>query len=207
MKREILTPSRCREELLQVNQLNMILTVSLLFGSLLLGLLVFVLFFLAEFSWFEEGRIDVLFSLCMVGAVVLGVGLILGIPYLRARKINGMVLEIVEDTLLFSTMRYEYYGYSGSRTIHTYYVLVFRYFGEYRIPDRPHYTWSKMFSADRDRDVFDRADARDTYYIVLDGKAKFKRPLLVYNTKEFVFCPDGTVESPDNTWRDSVSAE
>ena len=207
MKREILTPSRCREDLRQANQLNTIVIISLFGCSFLLGLSIFALFYLEEFSWVEDGRIDVLFSLCMGGAVALGVGLMLAIPYLRTRKVNRMVLEIVEDRLIFSTIRYEYYGYNGSRRPHPVYVLVFRYFGEYRIPERPHYTWSKRFSADRAKDVFDRAEAGDTYYIVLDGKAKKKKPLLIYNTKEFVFCPDGTTESPDRTWRDSVNME
>ena len=198
-----MTPSRCREELRQVNRFDLVTILMIAFGLFMLAFGVFGLYYLEAIT-FERVQGDCLFALGLVGILGAGGGVFFGIPYVRTRKIDRMVLEIVEDKLLFPAMRY---SESRSRRYYCYYVLVFRYFGEYRIPSRPHYTWSKRFSADRDRDLYERAEPFDTYYIVLDRNAKRKKPLLIYNTKEFVFCPDGTTGVPDHMWRDSVSDE
>ena len=208
MKREMLTPSRCREELWYVNRLTLMEFLPVMGLVLVLILMIGGLFYLSEFSWYEKSRWNSLFAWCLGAATLLSVGIIIGIPYFRKRKINRMVLEIVEDKLAYADRRIGYRSFHGwSRRPYDYYVLGFAYFGEYQIPERSHYEWSNRFSADRDKVVYERAEAGDTYYIVLDGKAKKKKPLLIYNTKEFVFCPYGTTRSPDDTWKDSVSGE
>lgn len=208
MKKEILTPSRCREELLYVHKVNILFAIPLMICLFIVALMTVGLVYLTEVRAFDNWKYwDLIFIGGVGGIVVGGVVLLIYLQRHRNRKIERMVLEIVEDTLLFSTMRYEYRGSGRHRHLHIYYVLVFRYFGEYRIPERPHYVWSKLYSADCDKDIYNRAEAGDTYYIVLDRDARRKKPLLIYNTKEFVFCPDGTTEHPDGSWRDSVDVE
>ena len=207
MKREILTPERCREELLWVSRLNWMMVLPVFLCIFCMVLLPLSLICIAEYDWWDENQWDELFPLFILGAIAIGVALLVGIQHRRNQKVRQMVLEIVEDKLVGYLTQEEYSGYGRHRTRYIYYVLSFRYFGDYRIPDRPHYSWSKLYSADRARNVYDRAEIDDTYYIVLNRDAKCKKPLLIYNTKEFVFCPDGTSKSPDSTWRDSVSVE
>ena len=204
MKREILTPSRCREDLKNNYKLSGYAVAYIIASGLIF---VITLAFIVAGMQVDPERQD-LYTFCIFGGYIVCAGLFVWWYYSRPRKVDRMVLEIVEDKMITDRIE-EIYRYRNGhrRKVDEAYVVVFRYFGDYIIPDRPHYLWSKQFSAYRDKELFKRCQAGDTFYIVLNGKSKRKRPLLVYNTKEFVFCPDGTPESPDSTWRDSVSAE
>ncbi len=204
MKREILTPSRCREDMKSTYKMNVL---AIVIAVAFLQILVMLIAFLPVWGQTDRQQRD-LYTVSILGGYALCVVWFVWWYYRRYQKIDWMVLEIVEDQLISYTVREVYRYRKGYRTrVYDIYILIFRYFGEYKIPDRPHYTWSKQYSADRDQDLYDRAEAGDTYYIVLDRDAKRKKPLLIYNTKEFVFCPDGTTRSPDDTWRDSVGSE
>ena len=165
---------------------------------------------LLSVHWKTENP-DGIVALMVTGLVIIAVAPIAWILVVRKYQIKNMVLEIVEDKLEYSTTEDIYrrvYTSRGSYIRHyVNYYFGFAYFGKCRIYDRPYYSWSDLYSADGVIDLYNRVEAGDSFYIVLNGKAKHKKPLLIYNTKEFVLCPDGTTRSPDDTWKDSVSGE
>ena len=209
MKREILTPECCREDLKAIYRMK-VLAMGILSGTFLcLG--GFAIYLIAVSVLWKTENPDGILALMVTGLVIIAVAPIAWLLIYPKYKIENMVLEIVEDKLEYSTTEdvyrrvYTRRGYYIRHYVN--YYFGFAYFGKCRIYDRPYYSWSDLYSADGVIDLYNRAEAGDTYYIVLDRDAKQKKPLMIYNTKEFVFCPDGTTESPDRTWRDSVNME
>jgi hypothetical protein len=203
MKKEVLTPDRCREDVLQMLGYKQRLN---LFVGVLLAVLIAIL--IGSVILMEGDSLAKLILSIAVCVILLPVALIDLIPSIRnarlLKKIRQTGCDIYEDVLtvaLTERMR----GSRGYRTIN-YYYLRFENCGEYLIPPHPHYQWSGRFEM-LTREVHDTAESGDGFYVVCLKDQGPGEPLMVYNQKFFVLCEDGTTHAPHTSWRDSVNVE
>ncbi|MBQ7353952.1 MAG: hypothetical protein IJW62_00365 [Clostridia bacterium] len=201
MQKEILTPSRCKEDVLQMishkQRRNLFLgvLVTILFAAIAAGILL------------QSGSRMAL----IVGIVVLIFALLIAvkvaIPTIRnaglRRRIRRGDWEIREDLLTVRLAEWT----KGARGVPGMYVysLRFEHSGEYRIPPHPHYEWSEVRKM-LPREVHDTATDGDQFYLICLKDAPQKTPLMVYNQKFFILCEEGTTRA-HTSWRDSVNLE
>ncbi|MBO5778306.1 MAG: hypothetical protein J6R82_01925 [Clostridia bacterium] len=126
----------------------------------------------------------------------------------RIHQIKNGELMIVEDLLTLSYEDVEKRGGGGGRhAIHVrVFILEFQHMGRFRVPRRPHYEWSKIYSMS-DEGVYNTSTLGDRFYVVYLKNARKQEPLMVYNTNLFELCEDGTAPRTGGSWKDSVSLE
>ena len=203
MKKEVLTPDRCREDVLRmlgyIQRLHLLLTILLttIAAGLVLGVMMM------------EGTLRAKLIICgLMGAVLLPGALISLSPAVRNIRLQSRVrqngCDIFEDVLTVALTERRR-GNRGYNTI-DHFTLRFAHCGEYHIPPHPHYRWSERFEM-LTREVHDTAESGDGFYVVCLKDQGPEEPLMVYNQKFFVLCEDGTTRAPQTSWRDSVSVE
>ena len=203
MKKEVLTLSRCREELVELQRIDRKIFVILL---LCLMPMIFMMVCIYAIGYDPNVGIDPMdiFRVAFPVAVLLfAIAYTFFYEKYRIRKVKRSELVIYEDTLVlaFDDMVRRSRRYSG-----VVYKLKFQYFGFFRIPERQNYAWSELYSMS-DKGVYNTSILGDRFYIVCFQNDRKKRPLQVYNTKLFELCPDGTPSRSGKSWKDSVSVE
>lgn len=207
MKREALTLSRCREDMIKHQRVDrrviLILVVAILPLTLLLGLL-------CALEYAANGTMDwpmfatIIAVLVMVGGAILW---LLGNERYKIRLIRHGELVIAEDLLTLAHETVERRGSGRGNAIHVrVFHLQFQQCGSYRIPRKPHYEWSHIYSM-TDEGVYHTSESGDRFYVVYLKNARKPMPLAVYNQKLFELCEEGTPPRTGNSWRDSVNLE
>lgn len=207
MKREALTLSRCREDMIKHQQVDrrviLILAVAILPLTLLMCLL-------CALEYAADGTMEwplfatVIAVLVMAGGAIL---LLLGNEQYKIRQIRHGELVIAEDLLTLAHETVERRGSRRGNAIHVrVFLLQFQQCGPYRIPRKPHYEWSRIYSM-TDEGVYHTSEPGDRFWVVYLKNARKPMPLAVYNQKLFELCEEGTPTRSGDSWRDSVEIE
>lgn len=125
-----------------------------------------------------------LYSIAALVALVYAV-IILRRAIIDKRKIKNAEFEVTEDTLVGSThdARVSRSAYDNRH------LLQFSRHGEYYIPYGTNYKWSKDYYMSDDG-VFNTALVGDTFYVVTYRKDAERKPIVVYNAKQFEYKED-----------------
>lgn len=216
MRKESLTLADCRERVLEENDITTArfrktifywVGLSVVGSGGMAAILGFPLFLIEDTMPIWVYWLVAL--VCMVPATVLLSVLFFNLAKNRKRyqKILQCGVEIVEDTLNGIHIEERYKG----RQYIQVYVLTFQSNGRYKVPDKDHYQWSKLYSMSP-YGIYNTSLVGDTFYILrLKDASQKDAPqyeiLEVYNTKLFELCEDGTAPRTGSSWRDSVSVE
>ncbi len=203
MKKEVLTPSRCREDVLRM--LGRKQRLNLLVGALLTALTVILIVGVILMEGTSSVKLIISLAVCGILLPIAWIDLIPAIRNFRLqRRVRQNGCDIFEDVLTVALTERK----RGSRGYNTidYYTLRFEHCGEYPVPPYSHYQWSEHFEM-LTREVHDTAESGDRFYVVCLKDHAEKTPLMVYSQKFFVLCEDGTTHAPNTSWKDSVSVE
>ena len=203
MKREVLTLSQCREELVSLQRIDRRIFVILL---ICLMPMIFMMVGIYAVSYDPNIGIDVADIISIASPVVILLFLMVFTFFYekhRIRKMQRAELVILEDTLVLA---YDDIVRRSRRYSGVVYKLQFQNLGIFRIPERQNYAWSQLYSMS-DKGVYNTSIIGDRFYIVCLKNARRKKPLVVYNTKLFELCAEGTQPRTSKSWRDSVSVE
>lgn len=183
MKKERLTLRQCQEDL---NALLQIDYSALSLPVLAMALMSFGIFGLVWIIDFGEGAF--LAAIPLIPLTVLMVQA-LGVVN-RAKHLQSCTFEVVEDQLYSISVDKE----RRRRRVYTtmVYSLVFRNVGAHRIPNRPHYEWSRNYAMSAD-ELYESIVPGDGFYVILLCDGEEKIPMLIYPTDRFEFVTDEAV--------------
>lgn len=205
MRKEVLTPDRCRKDVLALQHFDRRIIWYLLVADLPMTLMIG---FLVAIGYSMQSKIAWEVPVALGAIVVLVAGTILFLfchERYRIRKIKTGELLIVEDLLVLSYEDVERRARREYSKSVRFFVLEFQHMGPYRVPQQS-YEWSKLYPMS-DEGVFNTSALGDRFYVVYLKNARKPQPLAVYNTKLFELCPDGTEPRTGSSWRDSVNVE
>lgn len=202
MQKEILNAERCRDDLAELLEIH--------YPKLLLPPIAFGAACAALFVCYAATADMTLLVFAILLTVCFGMLLASALPtILRLRRLQRSPFDIVIDRLDSVSEGREQCNYDRcsvkerEEILRSYglfhgrfidlpvYQLTFQSVGQYRIPIRPHYEWSKLCRMNS-LEVYESATPGDRFYVVLLQDRGRKRPMMIYHTDYFEFRSDET---------------